>query len=196
MYPVLLVHGINDTGARFDKMRSALRAHGFDSVSAMNITPPDASITLEAMGEQVMEAVRECRQTAGAQKIDIVAFSMGALAVRHALQNVGGLPFVRRLVTVSAPHHGTLTAYLSRKSGVTQMRPGSRFLRDLNAGGGWWGDLEVFSFWSPLDLVVIPATSSVLADAHNQAFRVALHSRMLSDDRVIGAVIQALEPED
>jgi len=76
------------------------------------------------------------------------------------------------------------------------MRPGGRFLSDLNAGGGRWGDLEVFSFWSPLDLVVIPATSSVLANAHNQAFRVALHSRMLSDDRVIEAVIQALEPED
>jgi len=196
MHPVLLVHGINDTGARFDKMRSALRAHGFDSVYAISITPPDASISLEAMGEQVMDGVRTCMQTTEAQKIDIVAFSMGALAVRHALHNLDGLSSVRRLVSVSAPHHGTLNAYLSRKSGVTQMRPGSRFLSDLNAGGDRWGDLEVFSFWSPLDLVVIPATSSVLAGAHNRAFPVALHHQMLSDNRVIGAVIQALASSD
>jgi len=82
MHPVLLVHGINDTGARFDKMRSVLQARGFGPVHAMNITPPDASITLEVMGEQVMDAVRLFKETAEAQKVDIVAFSMGALAVR------------------------------------------------------------------------------------------------------------------
>ena len=174
MHPVLLVHGINDTGARFDKMLSVLHARGFGPVHAINITPPDASITLEAMGEQVMDGVRACQEAAGTQKVDVVAFSMGALAVRYALHNLDGRSSVRRLVSVSGPHHGTLTAYLSWKAGTKQMRPDSRFLRDLNAGGGRWGDVEVFSFWSPLDLVVIPATSSVLEGAHNRALRVAL----------------------
>ncbi len=192
MYPVLLVHGINDTGARFDKMRSVLQARGFDIVHALNITPPDASVTFEAMAEQVMDGVRTCQDAAGTQKVDIVAFSMGALAVRYALHNLDGLSSVRRLVSVSGPHHGTLAAHLSWKPGTKQMRPGSRFLRDLNAGGGRWGDVEVFSFWSPFDLVVIPASSSVLEGAHNRAFRVAMHHLMLSDDRVIEAVIEAL----
>lgn len=196
MQPVLLVHGINDTGARFDKMRRVLQARGFDPVLAMNITPPDASITLEVMGEQVMDGVRACGGTPGTHKVDIVAFSMGTLAVRYALLNLGGRSSVRRLVSVSGPHHGTLAAYLSWKAGTKQMRPTSRFLRDLNAEGGRWGGVEVFSFWSPFDLVVIPASSSVLATAHNRAFPVALHHRMLSDDRVIEAVIQTLAPAD
>ena len=196
MHPVLLVHGINDTGARFDKMRSVLQAHGLGPVHAMNTTPSDASITLEAMGEQVMDGIRELRESAETQKVDIVAFSMGALAARYALYALDGQSSVRRLVSVSGPHHGTLTAYLSRNAGAEQMRPGSRFLRDLDAGGGQCGDVEVFSFWSPLDLVVIPATSSVLEGAHNRAFGVAMHHHMPSDDRVIEAIVRALTPAD
>ena len=138
MHPVLLVHGINDTGARFKKMRGVLQARGFGHVRAMNITPPDASITLEAMGEQVMAGVRACQEEAGTQKVDIVAFSMGALAARHYLHNLDGRSSVRRFVSVSGPHHGTLTAYLGWKTGTKQMRPGSQFLRDLNAGDGRW----------------------------------------------------------
>jgi triacylglycerol esterase/lipase EstA (alpha/beta hydrolase family) len=194
--PILLVHGINDTGARFDKMRGVLQDRGFGPAHAVNITPPDASITLEAMGEQVMDGIRVCQEAAEMQTVDIVAFSMGALAVRHALQNLDGRSSVRRLVSVSGPHHGTLTAHLSWRVGTKQMRPGSRFLRDLNAEGDRWGDVEVFSFWSPLDLVVVPATSSILEGAHNRAFRVALHHHMLSDDRVIEAVVQVLARAD
>jgi triacylglycerol lipase len=194
MQPVLLVHGIYDTSARFDKMRRALLARGFFPVHAMDIIPHDASLTLEAMGEQVMDGVRACEAAAEGQKVDIVAFSMGALAARYALRNLGGQSSVRRLVSVSGPHHGTLTAYLGWKAGVRQMRPGSQWLRDLNAGGGRWGDVEVFSFWSRLDLVVIPATSSILEGAHNRAFNVALHHHMFTDDRVIEAVVQALAP--
>lgn len=193
--PVLLVHGINDTGARFDKMRSVLRAHGFDRVRAVNITPSDASITLEAMGEQVMDSLRACQKTWPAPDVDIVAFSMGALAVRYALHSLDGRSCVRRFISVSGPHHGTLAAYLSAKDGTKQMRPNSRFLRELNTGAARWGDVEVFSFWSPLDLVVTPAVSSVLEGAHNRAFPVAMHHRMLSDDRVIDAVVQTLARE-
>ena len=196
MHPVLLVHGINDTGARFDKMRTVLLAHGFEPVHAMNLTPSDASITLEAMSEQVMDALRTLKESASTQKVDIVAFSMGALAVRHVLHALQGRSCVRRFVSVSGPHHGTLTAYLGRKAGTRQMRPGSRYLSEINAEEGNWGDVEVFSFWSPWDLVVIPATSSVLDGAHNRAFGVALHHWMLTDDRVIDAVVRALTSAD
>jgi triacylglycerol esterase/lipase EstA (alpha/beta hydrolase family) len=196
MHPVLLVHGVYDTSARFRKMSRVLQAHGLGPVHAMDITPSDASITLEAMGEQVMRSVRELKETAGAQQVDIVAFSMGALAARQLLRTPDGRSSVRRLVLLSGPHHGTLTAYLGWNVGARQMRPGSAFLRELKAGEDRWGDVEVFSFYSPFDLVVIPATSSVLDGAHNRAFRVVLHPLMLTDDRVIDAVVRALTSAD
>ena len=63
--PVLLVHGIDDSGAKFRKMRAALQARGFAHVLAMDIIPPDASISMEAMGAQVQEAAGRLMQTAG-----------------------------------------------------------------------------------------------------------------------------------
>ena len=192
MYPVLLVHGIDDTGTRFRQMRAALLTRGFSPVYAMDIIPSDASISIEAMGNQVLDAVRKLQQTTPAQKVDVVAFSMGALAVRYFLQRQGGRSMVRRFISIAGPHHGTLSAYLCQNVGCFQIRPGSDLLHDLNADMDPWGDVKVSSFWSPLDLMVIPATSSLLVRAHNRAFIVILHPWMVSDKRVIEAVAQTL----
>jgi triacylglycerol lipase len=191
-FPVLLVHGIYDTGARFRKMQAVLSARGFSPIHAMNIIPPDASIPMEAMGAQVLAAVQALRQSTGTPKVDIIAFSMGTLAVRYFLQRLGGRNLVRRFISLAGPHHGTLTAYFWRNVGSRQMRPGSTFLQELNAETDPWGDVEVFSFWSPLDRMVIPPKSSLLPRAQNRAFRVWLHPWILSDGDVIEAVVQSL----
>jgi triacylglycerol esterase/lipase EstA (alpha/beta hydrolase family) len=117
---------------------------------------------------------------------------MGALAVRYFLQRQGGGSLVRRFISIAGPHHGTLTAFLRQNIGCRQMRPGSDLLRDLNSDMDPWGVVKVFSFWSPLDLTVIPATSSLLNQSLNRAFIVGLHPWMVSDKRVIAAVIQTL----
>ncbi len=39
---------------------------------------------------------------------------MGGVVSRYYLQRLGGLARVRRFVTISSPHHGTVTAYLRR----------------------------------------------------------------------------------
>jgi len=192
VYPILLVHGIDDTGTRFRKMRAALLARGFSPVYAMDIIPSDASVSIEAMGSQVLETVRKLQQTTHIQKVDVVAYSMGALAVRYFLQRQGGRSMVRRFISIAGPHHGTLSAYLCQNVGCFQIRPGSDLLHDLNADMYPWGDVKVSSFWSPLDLMVIPATSSLLVRAHNRAFKVVLHPWMVSDKRVIEAVAQTL----
>ena len=196
MYPILLVHGIDDTGARFAKMQTVLRAQGFESVHAMNIIPPDASISFATMGEQIRDKVSELLQQTGTTKVDIVAYSMGALAVRHFLQCLEGRLSVRRFISLAAPHHGTLTAYLRQNVGGQQMRPGSPFLRNLNAKDNQLGDVEIHSFWTPMDLMVLPIASCWLEDAHNRAFRVLFHPWMTSDQRVIDAVAQTLASID
>lgn len=192
VYPVLLVHGIDDTNTRFKQMRAVLLTRGFSPVYAMDIIPSDASVSIEAMGSQVLETVRKLQQTTHVQKVDIVAYSMGTLAVRYFLQRQSGRSMVRRFISIAGPHHGTLSAYLRQNIGSLQMRPGSALLHDLNSDIDPWGDVQVSSFWSPLDLMVFPATSSRLVRAHNRAFIVILHPWMVSDKRVIEAVAQTL----
>lgn len=188
--PVLLVHGIDDTSARLERLRVALESRGIGPVHCMDIEPSDASISIEAMGEQVGREVQMLLAAHGVARVDI-AFSMGALATRWWIQALGGHRWLRRFISVAAPHHGTLTAYLRRTVGARQMRPGSALLRHLNRLG--WGDVDVVSFWTPFDLMVIPATSSLLDHASNRAVLVAAHPWMITDRRMLAALCDALD---
>jgi len=191
-HPILLVHGIDDNHTRLGRMSAALQAHGFAPVFAMDIVPPDGSISIECMGEQVRDAVLKLQQVTLSTKVDIVAYSMGALAARYFLQRQGGRALVRRFISIAGPHHGTLTACLRRGKGVSQMRPGSALIRDLNIDQTPWEDVEVSCFWSPLDLTIVPAKSACLLAARNRSFLVPIHPLMVYDQGVIAAVLQTL----
>jgi triacylglycerol lipase len=192
VYPVLLVHGIDDTGRRLNKLRAFLLQKGLQPVTAMDIIPSDASISMSEMAAQVQAAVSSlCRET-NVEKIDVVAYSMGALASRYFIQRLGGKNRVRRFISIAGPHHGTYTAYLRRNIGCRQMRPGSTFLREINSDIELWGETAVFSFYTPFDLMIFPAFSSRLPGAVNCAFWVPVHPMMLSDTGVMRAVYRAL----
>lgn len=173
-------------------MQLALLKHGFSPVVAMDIIPADGSIPIEKMGEQVRVAACELILATGADKIDVVAYSMGALAARYFLQRLGGRNKIRRFISISGPHHGTFTAWFRPHIACRQMRPGSDFLNALNTDTDPFGGVEIFSFYTPFDLMVFPSRSSILADAHNLSFKVLLHPLMIADRRVIEAVVQAL----
>ncbi len=176
-------------------MRSALLRHGFHPVVAMDIIPSDASISFEVMGEQVRDAAHWILHSTGAAKIDIVAYSMGAIAARYFLQRLDGRSMIRRFISIAGPHHGTFNAWFRPNIGCRQMRPGSELLNDLNAEKDPFGEVKVFSFYSPFDLMVMPSRSSILTCAHNRAFNVWLHPLMITDRRVIEAVVQTLACE-
>jgi triacylglycerol lipase len=190
--PVLFVHGIDDTGALFKRMQAGLTARGFSNLLAMNITPPGGEIPLEAMAEQVQAAAKELLRASSAARLDIVAFSMGSLASRYFIQRLDGCSLVRRFIAIAGPQRGTLTAYLRNTPGARQMRPGSACLTDLNSDPDPWSPVAAYTFWTPLDLMVLPSTSALLPKASHRPFFVLLHPWMVSDPRVIAAVAETL----
>jgi len=117
---------------------------------------------------------------------------MGALVARYWLTRVPGHVPVRRYVSISGPHHGTWIGFARRNAGGEQMRPGSPFLQELAKDEGQWGPVEAYSFWTPFDLVIVPPSSSRLRGAVMRTFPVVLHPLMMSDARVLDAVIEAL----
>lgn len=189
--PVLLVHGIDDTSARLQPMRVALESRGIGPVRCMDIVPSDASISIQAMAEQVEREAHALLAASGARGLDIVGYSMGALVARWFIQQLGGRSSVRRFVSISGPHHGTATAYLRNVIGAKQMRPGSTVLRRLDEAD--WGDVDVISFWSRFDLMVIPAKSSRLEGARNRLVSVAFHRWMITDRRMLDELCDALD---
>jgi triacylglycerol lipase len=190
--PVLCVHGIDDKSASFEPMIKALRAREFKYILAMDLKPPDGSITIEEMAGQVKQAAEKLLVDSRADRIDIIAFSMGSLASRYFIQRLGGSLCVRRFIAISGPHHGTLTAYLRQTSGVRQMRPGSVLLKELAGDLQSWGKVQVFSFWTWMDLMICPAWSSRIEGAVQRVFSVPLHPWMFTDRKVIEVVVQTL----
>jgi len=190
--PVLLVHGIDDDHRTLAPVKAHLLARGFSDVEAIDLVPNDGSAGIPALAEQVRDAALALRARTGAERVDVVAFSMGSLVTRYWLMRGGGQAAVRRFVSISGPHHGTLLAFFRANEGARQMRPDSPLLRDLARDEGEWGGVEAVSLWTPLDLMIVPPASSRLRGARHRAFPVVAHPLMLHDPRVLDAVTDAL----
>ncbi|MFP2910015.1 esterase/lipase family protein [Pyxidicoccus sp. 3LFB2] len=190
--PVLLVHGIDDDASAFDAMRERLEREGWAHVHAFSLSPNDGSEGVPALARQVAREAEALRARTGARRVDVVGFSMGALVTRYWLQMQGGRLVVRRFISISGPHAGTRLAWLRRGKGIRQMRPQSRLLRYLESDRRPWGEVEVHSFWTPYDLTIFPASSSRLRGASERTFPVLLHPWMITDGRVLAAVVEVL----
>jgi triacylglycerol lipase len=188
-HPVLLVHGIWKSGAAFGRMARYLRARGL-TVHTIDLSPNDGAAELPALAAQIAAFVEE-KIPAGAP-LDLVGFSMGGVVSRYYVQRLGGIERVRRLVTISAPHHGTAMAYLARKAGAAQMRLGSAFLADLNRDVEMLARIDVTTMWTPLDLMIVPPDSSRLPVGREVLVAAPLHALMLHDPRALRAVADAL----
>ena len=186
---VLLVHGITDSAASMQMLRARLGRDGRETL-AINLEPGDGRISLEALSLQLRHYV-QTHFSAG-DRFDLVGFSMGGLVCRYYVQVLGGSSRVDRLVTISTPNHGTLLACLSRRTACKEMRPGSGFLRKLNQDCSILSNLNVTSFWTPLDLVIIPAESSRLPIGINKPIPVLAHPLMILQRKPLEEVANAL----
>lgn len=187
--PVLLVHGIDDTGAVFHKMAPYLRQLGW-SVHTIDLSPNNGDAGLDVLAKQVAHYI--AANFAIEQALDLIGFSMGGLVSRYYVQRLGGINRVQRFVTISSPHHGTIVAYASQRPGCVQMRPNSAFIQDLNSDAAILSHLNFTSIWTPYDLMIVPTSSSQLPVGKEVILPVALHSWMLMDSRCITTVAAAL----
>lgn len=187
--PVLLVHGIWDRGTIFQTMATALKQQGWSTYD-LDLEPNNGDAPLEALGQQVADYIEQNFEPD--TPLDLVGFSMGGIVSRYYVQRLKGLARVQRFITLSSPHRGTWTAYGSFRPGCVQMRPGSPFLTDLNRDLQLLDRINFTSIWTPLDGMILPASSSQLPVGQEVKVWVPLHRDMVTDSRSIGAVTGAL----
>lgn len=186
---VVLVHGFLNQGGCFKWMQQRLEQRGFICL-APNMCPNDGRGGLENLAEGLK---REINDTFGAEEpISIIAFSMGGLISRHYLQHLGGAVRCKSLITISSPHQGTLAAWAYPSRGAEQMRPGSDFLTALNQSESQLGEMPTVSYRTPMDLIIVPPTSSIWQRADNLEFNVPLHPLMLQNKQVLDDIEQRL----
>lgn len=186
---VLLLHGLSDTQAIFDRMAAYLGQQDY-TVFSLDFQPANASLGLEPLAEQVADYV--ATHLPANAPFNLVGFSMGGIVGRYYVQRLGGIQRVQRLITIASPHRGTLSAYTSPRLGSIQMRPNSSFLKDLNEDIAMLEQLNFTSIWTPLDLMILPAHSSHISAGKNIQIPILTHTGMVTHPAGIRAVADAL----
>jgi len=191
--PVLLVHGIWDTAKVMGPLKAGLERRGLGPVHALDLVPRGGRAPIAELGELVAREAEALAAREGASRIDVVGFSMGALVARWYVQRGGGKERVRRFVSISGPHRGTLNAYALPLPAVRDMRPNSDLLRDLAADADPFGAVDVHCVYTPFDVMILPAKSSVLPGARSvRSIGVVMHGLMIFDRRVHDHVAEVL----
>ncbi|MFD3698873.1 esterase/lipase family protein [Streptomyces sp. NPDC058646] len=183
--PVVFVHGWNSDGSTWETMAGRFRADGWPA-SHLDQWTYDATQSNVRTAEQLAEEIERVLESTGATQVDVVTHSMGALSSRHYLKNLGGADKVDAWVSLAGPNHGTETARWCGRAPCVEMRPGSAFLKDLNAGDETPGAPRYATWGSPCDNLINPRSSVALSGAVNSTTAYLGHSELTTDQMVYG----------
>jgi triacylglycerol lipase len=174
---VVMVHGFADTGRLFRSLGRSLGAYGH-TCHTPTLHPRDARRGLPDLSAKLAAFIKG--SVSSGERLALVGFSMGALVARHYLQFLGGARTTRAFFSIAGPHRGAFSAYLHPGAGTRQMRPGCAFLQELDAGASALEGLAVFTYRTPLDLMVNPASTTRLPSATEVAVWCPFHSMLPS----------------
>jgi len=99
---------------------------------------------------------------------------------------------VARLITIGAPHHGSMLAHTFPGRCLAQMRPGNPWLVELNRDESAVPRVPIACIWSRHDSMVAPQASSVLGNAENIALVGIAHNALLGEERVMRLVASSI----
>jgi len=112
--PVLLVHGINDTGAIFRKWL-LLDSVGW-SVYDLDLLPSNGDLGLDQFSKSLICRSHLCTRTT----FRYSWLQHGRNVSRYYVQRLWGIDRVQRFITLASPHHGTWMAYLCESALVVR----------------------------------------------------------------------------
>ena len=187
---VLLVHGIHDTGAVFDRMSAQLTAGGHRCF-APSLEPADAHFGLEDLAVKLDAYVRQ--EVPQGEPLAVVAFSMGCLVARYWAQHLAGDRRIVAFFAISGPHRGSWLSYLYWGRGAREMRPRSAFLAALDDVPPSLASAELRCYWTPWDVTVVPAISSIWQPASQLRGSAFLHQAMPWNREVCDDIAEHLD---
>jgi len=183
--PLLLVHGVGVNDGVWFALRRKLSRRGLGPVYTINYGPPLAGI--EHFAGQLAARIEAICAATGAERVALIAHSMGGLVARAYLRRFGAAR-VEQLITIGTPHHGSMLAYTFPGCCLAQMHPGNPWLVELNREESGRAPVPITSIWSRHDSMVAPQGSSVLRNAENIALVGIAHNALLGEKAVVELV--------
>lgn len=188
-----------------------LRADGYQ---AFVFGPVDFGLAdIRDSAASLNQFVDEVRASTGAQKVDLVGHSQGGLTGRYYIKSLGGAAEVDSMISLASLHYGTAVANLGSFlllgncagiAGCEQMKIGSSFLNQLNAGDDTIGNVAYTNIATVWDELVIPYSSGFLRNDGNNTnvtvqaqcpFRFVEHIGVAFDSAVYSGIVDALRHE-
>jgi triacylglycerol esterase/lipase EstA (alpha/beta hydrolase family) len=185
---LVFVHGLWASRASFFPLQGYLRVFRHSRQLSLNYR---SSGSIEQIALELKRSIDE--QVRGG-RIDLVCHSLGGLVARFYLQQLGGARRVDRLVTLATPHRGTHASVYIPTRIVSDLRPGSAFLRSLDALPEPDG-VGCLSVSAGRDLMVLPAQHAFAPFGERIAFDDLGHLDVLLSPRVFEVVRNFLSRE-
>ncbi len=187
--PVVIVHGIFRDHRLMGRLRAAFLRAG-RRVFTPDLTPNNGSVSIHELSLQLGKFLED--NLAPGERCDVIGHSLGGLVARTYVQRHGGRARMRRLVTLATPHHGTIMAWLLPGRGVRELRPGSAFLQDLARDVEQLAGILVASYWTPFDVIIMPARSSELPVGRNVRVKLPHHQALVTNPRLARELVELL----
>lgn len=190
--PLVLVHGLLDTPAVFDRLKRELagrRQPLLTPALPLRLGRTPILEVAELLGSHI-EAAFGLQQP-----IDLLGFSMGGVIARCWIQRFGGHHRLRRFISVGSPQQGTITAQPWPRrlfQGIGDLRFGSSLLSSLNDDLDPLARIDCHSFFSALDLVVLPGWRAVLPLGRHTMLPVLTHPQLMRDRAALQPIAREL----
>jgi triacylglycerol esterase/lipase EstA (alpha/beta hydrolase family) len=185
--PIVLLHGFGMTRTSWLVLGHRLARRGLGPLYG---TTYFSLQSVRRSAEQLAAFVERACAKAGAERVDIVAHSMGGVVARYYLERLGGATRVGRLITIASPHRGTVLGRYGVVRGARQLAAGSSLLAELATPAS---GVAYTSIWSRSDSMVIPPSSSSITPAgEDRVFDDLGHLSLLASRRVVDVIVERL----
>lgn len=199
--PVILIPGYGGSQTALDVLASRLRAQG--KTATVLALPGGGTGDLQAQADTLAKSVKEAID-GGAPSVDLVGYSAGGVVARLYVAEHGDLGYVRRVVSLGSPFHGTTLAEAAATlvpglcpEACHQLEPGSPLLKKIDSATFAGTGVQWLSLWTTDDEVVIPPDSARLTGAVNSSLQAVCadaqvaHGQLPTDPLVVGLVLSS-----
>jgi pimeloyl-ACP methyl ester carboxylesterase len=138
-HPVVLVHGAGHSPGAWRSLAPRLAGAGFSDLYAVRYT---LSESLLGIARDIDDVVTDALERSGADRVHLIAHSLGGVAVRVWHDLLGGSCSAAAVVTLGTPHVGSAwAAFPVLPAALRDLTPGSELLREATQAavdrGNW-----------------------------------------------------------
>ena len=189
-HPVIQLHGFAMNRTNWIWLGRRLAKRGIGPLYGTSYFSPQP---VRKSAEQLARFIEHVCAREQAERVDIVAHSLGGVVARYYIERLDGARRIGRLVTIGSPHNGTRVARLgSFMPSARESIANSSFYTELGPLAARDG-IAYTSVWSRADAIIEPPESSSIAPVgEDRIFEDLGHLSLLLSPRVLDCVAYSL----